>query len=184
VNVRLIPLVLGALMLAPTAGCGPQGATELPSVAATNSVELQSSAFTEGGPIPVAYTCDGSNQSPPLAWSGGPPSEEFALILTDLDAPGGGFTHWIVFGIPGSTSSLAQGSVPQGAKEGTNDFGKVGYGGPCPPAGRAHRYRFTLYGLRTARGDQIQTGASLADVIGAIRCCIQSQGTLTGTYAR
>jgi len=166
------------------AACGPQGTTQLPSVGATNAIEVASPAFADAGRIPSTYTCEGQDVSPPLTWTGGPPSVEFALFLTDLDAPGGGFTHWIVFGIPGSTTDIAAGALPQGAKEGTNDFGKVGYGGPCPPAGRPHRYRFTLYGLRTARADQLESGAKLSEVLATIRCCIQSEGTITAMYGR
>jgi hypothetical protein len=105
--------------------------------------------------------------------------------MSDFDAPGGTFTHWLVYGISGGATSLPEGGVPQGALEGRNDFGRVGYGGPCPPAGDPpHRYLFVLYGLRTPVASSIPPGASVDQVLAAVRCCIQAKGTLQGTYGR
>lgn len=156
--------------------------SRLPQVARTESIELESAAFPDGGPIPVRHTCDGADTSPPLAWRGGPPAEEYVLVVVDADA--GEFVHWVVAGIPPSVTSIPEGGLPPGAREGVNDFGRVGYGGPCPPRGETHRYVFTVYSLRSARADQVPPRPTLDEVLDAVSCCIQGQGTLVGTYRR
>jgi len=178
------PDVLAFLLLA-AAACTTGPTSQLPQVSQTDSIHLTSSAFAAGSAIPALYTCDGQDVSPPLSWSGGPPSEEFTLIVTDRDARGGEFVHWIVYAIPAAANSFPEGGVPDGAVQGTNGFHKPGYGGPCPPRGDpAHRYVFTLYGLRTAQGASIAPGATLEQVLAVIRCCIEAKGTLVGTYGR
>lgn len=114
---------------------------------------LSSPAFHNNADIPVLYTCDGSDQSPPLTWSGLPPtSKSLVLIMDDPDAqhgnvvPGAGHTHWILYNIPIDLSYLARGQTPPGASLGVNDSRRKGYSGPCPPTGR-HHYRFKLYAL-------------------------------------
>jgi hypothetical protein len=130
-------LVLGA--------CSAGGTPKAPEVSIAATIRLTSTAFVDGSAIPNRFTCDGDDVSPALSWSGGPAAKEYALIVTDLDA---GFIHWVAFGLPGTATSIPEGSVPPGAMEGTNDFGKKGYGGPCPPRGSGpHRYRFVLYAL-------------------------------------
>lgn len=117
--------------------------------------ELQSSALASGGEIPVQYTCDGADRSPPLRWSDPPAkTKSFALIVDDPDAPGGAWVHWLLYGIPAGLRELPEGipardTVPGIGTQGLNDFRKVGYGGPCPPRGPAHRYFFKLYALDT-----------------------------------
>ena len=106
--------------------------------------ELTSEAFEDGGTIPVRYTCDGENVSPPLAWSGAPEgTKSFALFVEDPDAPRGTFDHWIVYDIPADAEGLPEDAgasprleAPGGPLQGKNDFGDVGWGGPCPPRGR------------------------------------------------
>ena len=111
-------------------------------------MEIRSSAFTEGGAVPERFTCDGDDLSAPLEWSGVPDGiAELRLIVTDPDAPGGTFTHWLVTGIDPSTSGVEEGSIPTGGTEQRNDFGDPRYGGPCPPPGRPHRYVFTVEAL-------------------------------------
>ena len=106
---------------------------------------LTSSEFSEGGEIPVEFSCDGEDQPPPLSWSGVPEgTAELALLMDDPDARG--FVHWLVTGIPAGASSLGAGNLPAEAVEGRNDFGRSGYGGPCPPSG-THRYVVTVYAL-------------------------------------
>jgi phosphatidylethanolamine-binding protein (PEBP) family uncharacterized protein len=96
-----------------------------------------------GGTFPREFTCDGANRLPRLQWSTPPPgTQELAIELLDPDAPGGTFTHWLAYGIPPGISSLA--AVPAGAAEGVNDFGRRGYGGPCPPRCAAHHYHFVV----------------------------------------
>src|SRR5438045_5660495 len=110
-------------------------------------ITVASAAFQTGGAIPDQFTCKGANQNPPLQFQGVPKeAKNLVLILDDPDAPGGLFTHWIVWNIDPSTAGIAQKSVPGGGIEGTNDFGKKGYGGPCPPSG-THRYVFHLFAL-------------------------------------
>jgi Raf kinase inhibitor-like YbhB/YbcL family protein len=121
-------------------------------------LELESFALSEGDPVPIRFTCDGDNTSPPLGWSGVPESAtELRLVLTDPDAPSGTFTHWLVEGIDPSSSGVDEGAVPTGGSEATNSFGEKGYGGPCPPrGGDPHRYVFTLAAI-DATGDVLAT---------------------------
>lgn len=115
-------------------------------------MQLTSPAFKAGGMIPVEYTCDGPNVSPPLFWTDAPAgTKTFALIADDPDAPGKIWVHWVVWNIPTSTSGLEENlpktaSLPNGAQQGMTDFRQIGYGGPCPPSG-THRYFFKLYAL-------------------------------------
>jgi Raf kinase inhibitor-like YbhB/YbcL family protein len=176
-----VALLLAALL----SGCGGGARSRLPNVSASESISVQSPAFTPGGAIPSTLTCDGPDTSPPLSWSGGPPNAEYVLVMSDFDSPGGAFTHWVVYGISGNATSLPEGGIPQGAVEGRNDFGKVGYGGPCPPAGDpGHRYLFVVYGLRIGMSGSIPPGAGVDQVLETVRCCIQAKGTLQGTYDR
>src|SRR5881275_684476 len=109
-------------------------------------MKITSSAFREGESIPSKFTCDGGDTSPPLQIGDVPSgAKTLALIADDPDAPGGLFTHWLVWNIPPQTSSIAEGSAPKGV-QGANDFGKSGYRGPCPPPGR-HRYSFKIFAL-------------------------------------
>jgi Raf kinase inhibitor-like YbhB/YbcL family protein len=161
------------------------GGGELPTLSADLSLRLESQAFPGGGVLPTRFTCDGANVSPPLLWQGEPKPAEFAILLTDPDASGGTFVHWVVFGISGSTGFVEEGSIPPGAREGRNDFGDVGYGGPCPPAGDPpHDYVFTIYGLGRNPEMAIPEGSSPERVLDAIRCCVTARGQLTVTYGR
>lgn len=150
--------------------------------------ELTSSAFGAGQNIPVQFTCDGEHVSPPLAWSGAPQQTAmFALIVDDPDAPHGTFTHWVLFNIPGNVDHLDR-HVPQmqrlanGAVQGSNDFGSPGFGAPCPPRGKAHHYRFTLYALDVTL--HLQAGVSRQQVLGVMQGHILDQAQLIGTYQR
>jgi Raf kinase inhibitor-like YbhB/YbcL family protein len=114
---------------------------------------LRSSAVESGGRIPQTYTCDGRDVSPPLRWDKTPQgTKSFALICDDPDAPMGTWVHWVIYNIPAETDRLPE-AVPSaerldnGALQGSNDFGRTGYGGPCPPRGKPHRYFFRLYAL-------------------------------------
>ena len=152
------------------------------------ALTVSSSAFQEGDKIPAKYTCEGQDVSPPLAWSEPPAgTRSLALIVDDPDAPGGVFTHWLLFNIPPDSRELpeavpAQAELDSGALQGKTDFGRTGYGGPCPPPGRPHRYQFTLYAL-----DQpldLEGGASKKQLLSAMEGHILAQGQLTGTYQR
>lgn len=149
--------------------------------------ELTSAAFASGATIPSRYTCDGDDLSPPLAWQGAPAgTRAFALICDDPDAPAGTWIHWVIYDIPATETGLAEGIPPQetlpgGARQGVNSWGRVGYNGPCPPRG-THRYFFTLYALNTLL--QLGPGARRDDLLRALRGHILAETRLMGTYAR
>lgn len=144
-------------------------------------MKITSSAFQEGGNIPSKFTCDGSDTSPPLQITGVPSeAKTLVLIADDPDAPGGLFTHWLVWNIPAQTNLIAEGSAPKGV-HGTNDFGKSGYQGPCPPQG-THRYSFKIFALD--RELELRSGAKRSQVDAAIKGHVIAQGELVGHYAR
>jgi hypothetical protein len=151
-------------------------------------MEISSSAFKNGQPIPSQYTCDGSNVSPPLAWNGAPANtESLVLIVDDPDAPAGVWTHWVVFDLPGDTSGLPEGAgksepLPGSARQTVNDFKNSGYGGPCPPGGKQHRYFFKIYALDLKL--DLPAGASRKAVEAAMTKHILAQGQLMATYQR
>jgi len=119
-------------------------------------MRLKSRDFKDNGNIPSEFTCDGRDVSPQLSWEDAPAeTKSFALSVTDPDAPGGTWIHWLVYDIPKDVRNIDQGSLPAGAKQVENDFGKKDYGGPCPPYG-THRYIFTLYALDTKNLEDIR----------------------------
>jgi Raf kinase inhibitor-like YbhB/YbcL family protein len=148
---------------------------------------ITSSSFAAGEMIPPTYTCDGKDLSPPLQWSGAPPeTRSFALISDDPDAPGGTWVHWVVWNIPASVNSLEENqlkkeSPPGGARQGTNDFRRVGYGGPCPPSG-THRYYFRLYALNLVL--DLPGTTTKAQLEKAMKGHILAQAELMGKYRR
>jgi Raf kinase inhibitor-like YbhB/YbcL family protein len=153
------------------------------------TIKVTSTAFQEGGMIPQQYTCDGANISPPLSWTGVPGGvKTLALITDDPDAPKGVFTHWVLFNLPASSRELpenvpAQERLPDDAKQGTNSFKKIGYGGPCPPSGdEAHRYFFKLYALDTELA--LDAGATKEQLLKAMDGHIVAEGQLMGRYKR
>ena len=151
-------------------------------------LDLSSSAFKDGQPIPTQYTCDGKNISPPLTWSGAPGNtQSFVLIAEDPDSPTGIWTHWVVFNLGADVSELpedfAKSPLASGsAKQGVNSFKNIGYGGPCPPANKQHRYYFKLYALDITLN--LQPGASKIDVEAAMTKHMLAIGQLMGTYQR
>jgi Raf kinase inhibitor-like YbhB/YbcL family protein len=152
------------------------------------ALELTSSSFSAGGTIPKQSTCDGQDSSPQLSWSAPPAgTQSFALIADDPDAPAGTWVHWVLYDLPGTARELPEGSpkqeeLPTGGRQGKNDFGKIGYGGPCPPAGKPHRYFFKLYALDAKLN--LKGGATKADVERAMKGHILAQGELIGRYGR
>jgi Raf kinase inhibitor-like YbhB/YbcL family protein len=144
-------------------------------------MKITSSAFQEGANIPSKFTCDGADASPPLQIADIPPeAKSLVLIVDDPDAPSGLFTHWTVWNIPPQTSAVGEGSAPKGV-QGTNDFGKSGYGGPCPPSG-THRYYFKIFALD--RELDLPFGAKRGQVDGALKGHVIAQGELMGRYSR
>lgn len=152
------------------------------------SFQISSSAFSPNEMIPKKFTCEGSDVSPQLSWNGSPAgTKTFALIMDDPDAPVGTWVHWVIYNIPANTKELPEGVEKQeqlstGALQGRNDFRKTGYGGPCPPAGKAHRYFFKLYALDTSL--DLKAGASKADVERVIKDHTLGQAELVGRFSR
>lgn len=150
--------------------------------------ELRSPAFPPGGEIPVKYTCDGPDLSPPLRWTDPPAgTKSFALVVDDPDAPAGTWVHWVLYGLPASLRELPEGvpareTVTGIGTQGVNDFRKVGYGGPCPPRGPAHRYVFRLYALNVEPA--LPARRTKADLLKAIDGHVLAQAELTGRYRR
>jgi Raf kinase inhibitor-like YbhB/YbcL family protein len=173
--------------LVPAPGCARPSEPD-PSGGAAMTIELTSPAFREGETIPKTYTADGEDVSPPLRW-GDPPAgtQSFALIADDPDAPRGTWVHWVLFDLPAGERDLAQGvpkdeALPNGAKQGTNDFHKLGYGGPSPPPGKPHRYFFKLYALDTQLA--LHSGVTKAQVEAAMKGHVLAEGRLMGKYGR
>jgi len=158
--------------------------------AAAPGFSLAKSAVAEGQAIDPRYTCDGEDISPQLAWEGIPEgTAELVLVLEDPDAPGGTFTHWLVYGLDPGETALPE-DVPEGGEvagppaftQGTNDFGTVGYGGPCPPRGETHDYVFRLLAL--AHPLELAGGASQDELLEAAEPHVIAETTLTAPYAR
>jgi Raf kinase inhibitor-like YbhB/YbcL family protein len=156
-------------------------ATIVSFAAGETKMKITSSAFNEGGNIPSKFTCDGSDTSPPLQLTSVPPGvKSLVLIADDPDAPSGLFTHWLVWNIAPQTKSIAEGTAPKGL-HGTNDFGKSGYGGPCPPSG-THRYSFKIFALD--RELDLRSGAKRSQLDAAMKGHVIAQGELIGRYSR
>lgn len=155
------------------------------------ALELRSSAFVHQGEIAPRYTCDGKDLSPPLSWAGAPAAtKSFALIVDDPDAPDPKapkrvYVHWVLYNIPPASPGLAEAvsasDLPAGTREGLNDWGRTGYGGPCPPIGR-HRYFHKLYALDTALPDLKRP--TKAQLLAAMEGHVLSEAQLVGTYQR
>src|SRR5262245_53631864 len=150
--------------------------------------DLKSAAFAQGGDIPKKHTCDGADVSPPLEWTS-PPSgtKALALVCEDPDAPAGLWVHWVLWGIPPSGNALAEGvkpdaTLPDGSRQGRNDFGKLGHNGPCPPRGKPHRYFFRLYAL--AAMPELEPGVTRQQLLDAIKGHVLGQAELMGRYGR
>jgi Raf kinase inhibitor-like YbhB/YbcL family protein len=150
-------------------------------------IKITSTAFGDGGMIPPKYTCDGEDISPPLQWEGVPEAtQSIALISDDPDAPVGTWVHWVIFGLPADTTELPVNVPPDeiltsGAKQGKSDFGRIGYGGPCPPSG-THRYFFKIYALDAEL--DLPPGATKSQLLQAMEGHILAEGQLIGKYQR
>lgn len=150
--------------------------------------EITTTAFEYGARIPVIHTCDGDDISPPLRWEGEPKETvTFALIVEDPDAPGGTYTHWILYNIPSGvhyidkTEAIGK-SLDSGGSHARNDFGKYGYGGPCPPKGEEHRYFFRIYALRKKlQPESIKDGTGFHK---AIKEFVIDKAEYMGKYSR
>ena len=187
---RTLLRIAPALVLAALASCGAGGGADNRANGGANvenatltRLQLTSDAFTNGQPIPAQFTCDGADQTPTLHWTDPPAgTKSFALVIDDPDAPSGTFRHWGVFDIPASARSIGGGEKV--GSEVMNDFGKPGYGGPCPPKGHgAHHYHFKLFALDV---DRLGLGANakVADVESEATKHAIAQGELIGMFER
>lgn len=151
-------------------------------------MKIVSPAFADGAPVPVEHTCEGNGSSPGLAWSEIPVNtRSFALVCDDPDAPRGTWVHWLLFNLPADAVELAPAvppapELPSGARQGINDSGNVGYGGPCPPRGRPHRYFFRLYALDCTLN--LAPGVKRPDLDQAMAGHVLADATLMGTFQR
>lgn len=170
------------------AGCSDGGRDIDPDIPDTLVVE--SDAFGSGGRIPVEYTCEGADRSPPLT-VGTVPDEtrSLVIVLEDPDAPGGSFDHWIVWNLPPDLGRLPSGlpttpapDTPPGTRQGLNDFNHHGYGGPCPPPGTSHRYQFRVYALDTSL--ELPRTARKQALMNAMKGTVLAKGRLQGVFVR
>jgi Raf kinase inhibitor-like YbhB/YbcL family protein len=181
----LVSIVMVFLLSA--CGGGSQDAAKAPGEEAKTDFDVTSSAFEEGGAIPARHTCDGQDVSPPLSWGSTPDgTESLALIADDPDAPGGMFVHWVIYNLPPDTRRLPEDvpnrdMLPNGAAQGVNGAGSVGYVGPCPPSG-THRYFFRVYALDTEL--DLGGGATKEALLDAMEGHVLAEGHLLGTYRR
>ncbi|MBI2996762.1 MAG: YbhB/YbcL family Raf kinase inhibitor-like protein [Candidatus Melainabacteria bacterium] len=150
-------------------------------------MEIKSSAFQNMGMIPVQYTCDGEDISPPLSWTGVPDgTKSLAIISCDPDAPSGDWVHWVIYNIPPNTNELQENisndeTLSDGTRQGVNDFRAIGYGGPCPPGG-THRYFFKLYALDTLLN--FESSPTKSKLLKAMKEHILAKAQLVGKYKR
>lgn len=152
------------------------------------TIQLSTKSFTPGGTIPKQFTCSGADISPQLSWPAPPAgARSLALIVDDPDAPAGTWNHWLLYNLPPSAHELSENQphtaeLPNGALQGKNDFGKIGYNGPCPPPGKPHRYFFRLFALDTKL--DLKAGADRQALEQAIKGHVVAQGELMGTFGR
>jgi len=177
--------VLALLWLLAGAGANAPCAEEVEGGIGT--MQIQSSAFNEGDTIPTKHTCEGEDVSPQLSWSAPPEgTKSLALVCDDPDAPVGTWVHWVLYNLPGDTTSLPENIPPDetldnGGVHGTTDFGRIGYGGPAPPSG-THRYYFKIYALDSML--DLAPGATKAQLEKAMKGHILAEGQLMGKYKR
>jgi len=152
------------------------------------ALTIRTTAFEKGASIPVEHACDGDNTSPPLNWEGEPKGTvTFALIMEDPDSSGGTFAHWIVYNLPADCHGLEK-TIPiekkldNGAIQGKNDFGKTGYGGPCPPKGEEHRYSFRIFALKKKLPPESANDAE--SFYEALKGLVLERAEYTGKYRR
>jgi Raf kinase inhibitor-like YbhB/YbcL family protein len=153
-----------------------------------SKLALTTTSFEPDGYIPEKFTCDGEDITPDLSWDGAPEgTETYVLIVDDPDAPGRVFTHWVVYNIPPNVRGFEEGMsafeiVKAGASQGKNDFGQVGYGGPCPPQGKPHHYHFRLYALDTEL--DIPSGLGKNTVLSVMKGHVLAETEIVGLYRR
>jgi len=150
---------------------------------AKQTLNIYCEAFSYGGQIPKKYTCDGENVPPPITWGNVPQGiKSFVIIMYDPDAPGGTFIHWILFNIPPTVTSISEENADKVGVKGRNDFGRLGYGGPCPPPGSTHRYFIIVFALDTQLN--LKEGVKLSAVLEAMKGHVIAYGEYMGKYRR
>lgn len=180
--------LVGMLILGTSCAAGTRRSLAEDRAAASPQMRLQAAAFTPGGFIPARFTCAGKDVSPSLTWSDAPDrTQAFALIVEDPDAPAGTWTHWLVYDLPSTAHALSEGlpktaEISGGGRQGMNDFGKIGYGGPCPPPGKPHHYFFRLYALNAPL--HLNAGASKEQVHEALKSHVEAETELMGRFKR
>ena len=186
ITLLLLMLVVAGCATRPKLSAQNSASTSTPQ-AKKGSIKLIIAAFKKGASIPRQYSCDGVNVSPPLEWSGVPKSAKtVAIIADDPDAPAGTWVHWVLYNLPAENIGMVENlpateSLKAGGFQGKNDFGDIGYGGPCPPSG-THRYFFKIYALDSEL--PLKAGATKAEVEKAMAGHVVAQGQLMGTYRR
>jgi Raf kinase inhibitor-like YbhB/YbcL family protein len=184
--VRLL-LAIAILTLVCDAGTPGSVITAIPGEPAM-TFALHTTVFPPGGDIPAKHTCSGADVSPPLSWSDPPANTQaLALIMDDPDAPSGTFTHWVLYNLGAKEKELREGvpkteQLPGGALQGRNGFGKIGYGGPCPPPGKPHRYFFRLYALDGKVN--LKPAAGRNELEAAIKGHVLAEAELMGRFKR
>ncbi len=180
----MIKPTLGMIAVCMLCSCkGSSAPPEPPPGKTAATITVTTASFPAGGAIPAEFTCDGTDVSPALAWSGAPAAaRSIAVVVDDPDAPGGTFTHWIAWNARADTTALAQGAAitTLGGVSGQNDFDKTGYSGPCPPKGQLHHYHFRVYALDTTV--TLGPGARRGDLDHALNGHVLAQGELIGTF--
>lgn len=184
-----ILLLFSAFSIAPASAPNQQSSNPLEKDGrAVMMIQLSTNSFTPGGTIPKKFTCSGADVSPELSWAAPPAgTKSLALIVDDPDAPAGTWNHWLLYNLPPSLHELPENQphtaeLPNGALQGKNDFGKIGYNGPCPPPGKPHHYFFRLYALDTKL--DLKSGADRGTLEQAIKGHVVGQGELMGTFGR
>lgn len=173
--------ILIIILLLLVSGCSSTPSEDPAEPTPVMTMRVTSTVFEEGGEIPEQYTCDGEDISPPLLWSGGPEeTESFAIVVEDPDAPGGTFTHWVVYNLSADRTRFIEGE--QAGQIGANDFHNLGYRGPCPPPGAPHRYYFKVFALDSMLN--LRPGASVKILSEAMQGHVLAQGQLMGVYGR
>jgi Raf kinase inhibitor-like YbhB/YbcL family protein len=192
---RLLGVLIPFLLLASCGRSSTHSDAVLPADPAQRTIRLRSPAFADGASIPSVYTCDGKDVAPPLSWSGVPETAlSLAVIVDDPDAPRGTWTHWVLYDLPPDVTELPEGLPPDpllhfvpggrpedAARQGRNDFGRIGYGGPCPPGG-THRYVFRIEAMDARLN--LEPGATRDQVLHAMKGHVLAEGRLIGTYSR
>jgi Raf kinase inhibitor-like YbhB/YbcL family protein len=186
-NAMLLAAVAALSLAGPASAAGSVAQSLAELNAKEPSIKVKSAAIQQGKAVPVKHTADGDDMAPDLQWSDLPAkTESIAICVVDPDAPNGDWWHWILFNLPATASELKEGTsksavVDNGASQGTNDFGKSGYNGPSPPAGKTHRYFFNVYALDTTLKKSVDDKAAF---VAALKGHVIARGELMATYLR